>query len=35
MNRIKIEIILDKTKVLYAEVLGRFSAEDNLAKDFL
>jgi hypothetical protein len=35
MNRIKIETILNKTKILYTEVLGRFLVEDNLAEDFL
>jgi hypothetical protein len=35
MNKIEIKIILDKTKILYTKVLGRFLAEDNLAEDFL
>jgi hypothetical protein len=35
MNRIKIKVILDKTKILYIEILGRFSAENDLIKDFL
>jgi hypothetical protein len=35
MNRIKIKAILNKTKILYIEVLGKFLAENDLAKDFL
>jgi hypothetical protein len=35
MNRIKIKTILDKIKILYTEILGRFLAENNLIKDFL
>jgi hypothetical protein len=35
MNKIEIKTILNKTKILYIEVLGRFLAEDNLAEDFL
>jgi hypothetical protein len=33
MNKIKIKIILNKTKVLYIEVLRRFLAENNLTED--
>jgi hypothetical protein len=35
MNKIEIEAILDKTEILYTEVLGRFLAEDNLAENLL
>jgi hypothetical protein len=35
MNKIEIKVILDKTEVLYIEILGRFLAEDNLIEDFL
>jgi hypothetical protein len=35
MNRIEIKTILDKAEILYIEILGRFSAEDNLAEDSL
>jgi hypothetical protein len=35
MNRIEVEIILDKTEILYIEVLRRFSAEDDLAENLL
>jgi hypothetical protein len=35
MNRIEVKAILDKAEVLHIEVLGRFSAEDDLAEDLL
>jgi hypothetical protein len=34
MNRIEIETIFNKTEILYAEILGRFLAENNLTEDF-
>jgi hypothetical protein len=35
MNRIEIKTILNKTEILYTEVLGRFLVEDDFAKNFL
>jgi hypothetical protein len=35
MNKIEIETIIDKTEILYIEVLGRFLAEDDLMENFL
>jgi hypothetical protein len=35
MNKIKIKVILDKTEILYIEVLKRFLVEDDLMEDVL
>jgi hypothetical protein len=34
MNEIEIKVILNKTEILYIEVLRRFLIENNLAEDF-
>jgi hypothetical protein len=35
MNKIKIKVILNKTKILYIKVLKRFLIDNNFIKDFL